>query len=365
MTIKRLIIATSLLCASISMAVTLKNDAPQHYIVQPGDSLWNLAKKYTDDPWAWRQLWKQNPQVNNPNRIYPGDELTIVEGKIAYKRNFKGNTGQQGGLKTVKLTPEMREVPIELGLPVISYDYLRGQLVQMEIMQSADLKSLPYIVAFEDNRITGHTNMKAFIKGDLVPGKVYDVYDRGETHYGTNLDDIKKGKNSKKNIEIGTELIKTGEVVVENSKDGVSTVYIKDVINRGLAQSQLLIEHPPADKIGNLFFEPKSAPQKTETQVVSTPGMLQSVAIGGTVVLNQGLDAGLSTGDLLLAQQADIYKADPMNPSNRIRIPGQAAGMVMVYKVFDRMSLGIVIETIKPIQKGMMAVTPYSDYLTH
>ncbi|KZS22566.1 LysM peptidoglycan-binding domain-containing protein [Wohlfahrtiimonas chitiniclastica] len=365
MNIKRLLIATGLLCASLSMAATLKPDAPQHYVVQPGDSLWSIAKKYTDDPWEWRQLWKNNPQVKNPNRIYPGDEFSINNGKIVYKRNFKGGSAkQQGGLKTVKLSPEMREVPIDLGLPVISYDYLRGKFVDMEIVEAASLKSLPYVVAFEDNRLTGHVNLKAFIKGDLQPGQTYNVYERGITHKGLKLDDISKGKK-KKDVDIGTELIKTGEIVVENVKDGISTVYIKSTVNRGITPGQYVVPKPQTSNIGNLYFEPKSAPQKTEAQVVNTPGMLKSVAAGGNVVLDKGLDAGLSPGDLLLVQQPDIYKNDPLDPSKRLRIPGQAAGMVMVYKVFDRMSLAIVIEAAKPIQQDMMAVTPYSDYNNH
>lgn len=364
MNIKRLLIATSLLCASISMAATLKPDAPQHYVVQPGDSLWNIAKKYTDDPWEWRQLWKNNPQIANPNHIYPGDELSVVNGKIVYKRNFKSTSHQkQGGMRTVKLSPQLREVPIELGLPVISYDYLRGKFIDIEIVNSNELKTLPYIVGFEDNRMTGYTNLKAFVKGNLTPGKTYNVYERGTTHQGVKLDNIAKGKK-KKDVEIGTELIKTGEVVVENSKDGISTAYIKSIANKALSSGQLLIEQTPASTIGNLYFDPQSAPQKTEAQIVATPGMLKSVAVGGNVVLDKGLDAALSPGDLLLAQQADIYKNDPMDSSKKIRIPGQAAGMIMIYKVFDRMSLGIVIESTKPIQQDMMAVTPYSDYMT-
>ncbi len=362
MNIKRLIIATSLLCASLSMAATLKPDAPQHYVVQSGDSLWNIAKLYTDSPWEWRQLWKNNPQITNPNSIYPGDELSIVNGTITYKRNFKANNSkQQGGMRTVKLSPQLREVPIELGLPVISYEYLQGQFVDMDIVNSDQLKNLPYIIDFEDNRLTGYANIKAFVKGDLQPGKTYNVYNRGVTHKGTKLDNIKKG-NQKKDVEIGTELTKTGEVVVENSKDGISTVYIKSTVDRGIAPSQLLIEQQPTSMIGNLYFEPKSAPQKTEAQIVNTPGMLKSVAVGGNVVLDKGLDAALSPGDLLLVQQPDIFKNDPMNSNKRLRIPGQAAGIVMVYKVFDRMSLGIVIESTKPVQKDMMAVTPYSNY---
>lgn len=362
MTIKRLLIATSLLCASLSMAATLKPDAPSHYVVQSGDSLWNLAKKYTDDPWEWRQFWRNNSNISNPNSIYPGDELSVVNGQIIYKRNFKGGSAkQQGGMRTVKLSPQMREVPIELGLPVISYDYLKGKFVDIEIVNSSELKHLPYIVGFEDGRLAGYTNLKAFIKGDLTPGKTYNVYHRGDTYKGSKLENINKG-NKKKDVEIGTELIKTGEVIVENSKDGISTVYIKSLIEKGLSEGQLVIEQAPLSTIGNLYFEPKSAPQKTEAEIVSTPGMLKNVAVGGNVILDRGLDAGLSPGDVLLAQQPDIYKNDPMDRSKRLRIPGQAAGMIMVYKVFDRMSLGIVIETTKPIHRDMMAVTPYSDY---
>ncbi|HET7854033.1 MAG TPA: LysM peptidoglycan-binding domain-containing protein [Candidatus Methylomirabilis sp.] len=47
------------------------------YNVREGDTLWAIAGRYLDNPRLWPQIWKENPFVTNPNRIFPGDPLTI------------------------------------------------------------------------------------------------------------------------------------------------------------------------------------------------------------------------------------------------------------------------------------------------
>lgn len=44
------------------------------YIVKKGDSLWAIAKQYGV---ALAELIRANPQIKNPNLIYPGDEVNI------------------------------------------------------------------------------------------------------------------------------------------------------------------------------------------------------------------------------------------------------------------------------------------------
>lgn len=70
-----------LLLASAGLAhgqVQLREGFPQQYTVVTGDTLWDISGKFLREPWKWPELWQANPQIENPNLIYPGDSLTLV-----------------------------------------------------------------------------------------------------------------------------------------------------------------------------------------------------------------------------------------------------------------------------------------------
>ena len=45
--------------------------------LQPGDCLWTLAEQYYGDGAQYKKLAAANPDIKNPNLIYPGQVLTI------------------------------------------------------------------------------------------------------------------------------------------------------------------------------------------------------------------------------------------------------------------------------------------------
>lgn len=47
------------------------------HVIEPGDTLWDLAARFYDDPYLWPQLWEQNQYVLDAHWIYPGDPLVI------------------------------------------------------------------------------------------------------------------------------------------------------------------------------------------------------------------------------------------------------------------------------------------------
>lgn len=49
----------------------------QVYTIQPGDTLWDLAKKNLGNPYLWPQLWEKNKYIKDAHWIYPGDPLVI------------------------------------------------------------------------------------------------------------------------------------------------------------------------------------------------------------------------------------------------------------------------------------------------
>ncbi|MFQ5839317.1 MAG: LysM peptidoglycan-binding domain-containing protein [Candidatus Methylomirabilales bacterium] len=47
------------------------------YLVREGDTLWELSRRFLDNPRAWRQIWTRNPQITDPNLIYQGDPILV------------------------------------------------------------------------------------------------------------------------------------------------------------------------------------------------------------------------------------------------------------------------------------------------
>jgi len=51
---------------------------PETYVVEAGDTLWDIASLFLRDPWYWPEIWQINPQVENPHLIFPGDRLSLA-----------------------------------------------------------------------------------------------------------------------------------------------------------------------------------------------------------------------------------------------------------------------------------------------
>ena len=77
--------------------------APDDYIIQKGDTLWDLAGKWLDDPFLWPQVWDENRYILDSHWIYPGDPLVVP------------------GRSTV-VPPEGRLPVVEVVEPVLSGD---------------------------------------------------------------------------------------------------------------------------------------------------------------------------------------------------------------------------------------------------
>jgi LysM repeat protein len=52
-------------------------DADGNYTIKHGDTLWDLSQQFLNNPWYWPKIWADNPSVENPHWIYPGNRLKI------------------------------------------------------------------------------------------------------------------------------------------------------------------------------------------------------------------------------------------------------------------------------------------------
>lgn len=101
----RLIITAAFLCLSALFPLTvlqaqqngnltIREDSPENYFVVEGDTLWDIAGVFLEEPWLWPEIWQLNPQIQNPDLIYPGDtiELYYVDGQPRITVQRGGNS---------------------------------------------------------------------------------------------------------------------------------------------------------------------------------------------------------------------------------------------------------------------------------
>lgn len=144
-----------------SLAVEVKSNAPQQYVVVKGDTLWDIAGMFLDEPWLWPELWRNNTDISNPHLIYPGDQLTLIfdeqgEAQIVLER--------APNKPLIKLTPQGRVEQKVVPIDVLPYETIRPYIENAAIMDQVQYDSLPYILG-------NHEGTERFISGDHVLGK--------------------------------------------------------------------------------------------------------------------------------------------------------------------------------------------------
>lgn len=49
----------------------------REYTIVKGDTLWHISAVHLGNPFLWPALWKENPRIADPDRIYPGWTIKI------------------------------------------------------------------------------------------------------------------------------------------------------------------------------------------------------------------------------------------------------------------------------------------------
>src|SRR5258708_27891881 len=107
--------------------LTLRPDAPDRYVVVPGDTLWAISQRYTDSPWRWPELWGLNKeQIRTPHLIYPG--YVIVLDRARGQLTIGGAPATSPGPAPAATRPAEQPGSVKLG-PRIRADSLAKEQI--------------------------------------------------------------------------------------------------------------------------------------------------------------------------------------------------------------------------------------------
>ncbi len=364
--------------AASAAEVVLNPAHPQSYTVVRGDTLWDIAGRFLSHPWQWPDIWQVNPQIKNPHLIYPGDvvTLTYVDGKpiLSLTRS-----------RLVKLTPSVREQAHDNAIPPIPLDAIHQFLSRPKVVTQAEIEASAYVVGSQDEHLAVGAGGRIYIRGlSDDAGDKFSVYRPGGAY-----------KDPDTGAVLGYEALHVADVQLHKLGDpatGVLTWSNREVLKGDRLMPQELDESPD--------FIPRAPGGEVDGRIISVVDGVSQIGQHHVVVINRGAADGLEPGHVLGIFQAGQEIEDPIgtkmahrqrlddlkrqeleNPSAvgrffdgvandlrdaklavdealgervggapvKVALPEERAGEVLVFRTFDSVSYGLVMNTQRPV----------------
>ncbi len=317
--------------------IAISPNAPDSYTVKRGDTLWGIAKVFLRDPWVWPEIWQVNPQVKNPHRIYPGDvlHLVYVDGhpQIVMQRSERGGAAQ--------VEPRVRSQPLEAAVTTIPYETVAAFMSKPSILDQEQIKNAPYVLATRDLHV-------AMAEGDTIYARGVPTTTGIGGHYNVvHIGDALRDPDD--NRVIAYDGIFTGSGRVTRSGDPATLI-----LTESARESQ------PGDKLfaGGvdvpLDFIPSAPKVKVSGRIISVTDGVSLIGQFQVVAINRGARDGLTPGNVLAVFEAGANMRDTVRNgfqqgslgyfSKKVKLPDERSGTFMVFKTFDRMSYGLIME---------------------
>ncbi len=330
----------------VSKQIILRPDYPETYIVERGDTLWDISARFLQDPWRWPEVWQKNPQVNNPHLIFPGDQLTLyfVDGKPVIRVNRPGDTiatpvipadKAETSYPTVKMSPTVRDYPIEKAIPTIPVDVIEPFLIKPRVVTQQILDNAPYIVSSVDGHLIAGTGNRVYIRGVSDTGTAdYVIVRRGDAYINPkNEEDI-----------LGHEAIYVGEGHIQRLGEPATLMITK--AKREILNGDKLLP-AGSDRFDETFI-PKAPDTLMDGEIISVVNGVSQIGQYHIVVLNIGRQEEIKSGNVLAIYRSGKIVRDTVL-SGKVQLPEERSGLVMVFRVFDRISYAIVMDAERPI----------------
>jgi hypothetical protein len=316
----------------------LRADHPDTYTVVRGDTLWDISGRFLRKPWRWPEIWHVNQQIANPHLIYPGDQLDLVY--IDGRPQLRLRRG------TLKLSPTVRSTPWDGAIPTIPLDAIGPFLTRPYVLEQDQLDGAPYVVDFGPDHILGGAGQKAYVrsieageqlKWEIVrPGGPYQDWETGEI--------------------LGYEASYIGTSQLQRTGDP-ATVFLNSTERESIIGDRLIAA---GEERATANFMPHPPAMPMEGAIISVFDGVSQIGQYNIVVIDRGLRDGIDPGTVLRVDQRGETIRDVVTPDSRdtVTLPDEEAGLLMVFRSFERVSFGLVLHATNVMHVGDKVRTP-------
>jgi hypothetical protein len=323
----------------------LRPDAPMNYTVKRGDTLWDISAVFLKDPWFWPEIWQINPQVENPHLIYPGDVLSLAVGAGGEAHVF---VSQYSG---ARLQPHLRSEELEGPIDTMAFSAIAAFLSKPSVVTQEQVLAAPHIVAFRDGHMIGGEGHEAYVRNLNAPlNQRFTVM-----HVGAPIIDFES------NELVGYQAAYVATAVV-NRPGQITRTVLTEGSREALRGDRLMSQEGEEA----LAFKPHASSTNIDGQIIAIADEATQVGNYQVVVLNRGERHGLSPGAVLAVDQRgevmhDVWGRRPFGKDvlgPTVDLPFERAGTLIVFKVFNRVSYGLIIGARAPMRVADRVYNP-------
>lgn len=350
--------------------VDLKADHPDRYVVQKGDTLWDISARFLKDPWRWASVWTINEQIKNPHLIYPGDVilLTWVNGKpqLTVQREQQpapppteapaeappapteagpptaieepaGTT--PSGMPVVKLKPRIHVSPIEEAIPTISPEVIAPFLTQPLAVGRRELEKSGYVAKGLDDRVALGNGSEFYARGirnqnkGENPPEYYQVFRKGGALVHPDTGET-----------LAYEATYLGDARMLEPGDPSKFVVVR--AKQEILPTDRLMAAP--EKPALPYYYPRAPEKMVKGRILSAVNGLREFGPTTIVAISLGQRDGIEQGHVLRIMRHAGKAKDPVT-GGKFKLPDEESGLLMVFRVFDKVSYAIIMDATQPI----------------
>jgi len=354
--------------------VALKSDHPDRYVVQKGDTLWDISARFLKDPWRWASVWTINEQIKNPHLIYPGDVilLTYVDGKpqLSVVRDEKpapvpetvpqavaeeaittptsaieepaGETPT--GMKVVRLRPKVHSEPIGAAIPTISPDAIVPFLTEPLAVGRSELDRAGYVtIGLDDRRALGDGS-EFYARGlkKNSSAEYYQVFRQGQAL---------KNPDTGETLAYEAQYLGDAKLLVP----GDPTKLVVTRVKQEILPTDRLLEAP--EKAALPYYFPRAPDKNVKGSILAAINGLREFGPTTIVAISLGKREGMEEGHVLRIMRHVGVGKDPVT-RRKYKLPDEETGLLMVFRVYDKVSYALIMDANRPVHIYDVVRTP-------
>ncbi len=318
-------------------------DHPDTYTVKKDDTLWDISGRFLKQPWYWPEIWHVNNQIANPHLIFPGDVIKLVY--IDGEKRLTVSARSLGPSSNIeKLKPQIYATPINEAIATIPLDEINAFLSKSRLLEEEELEIAPYVLAGDNQRLILGAGDKFYARGQFADDvAAYSIYRKDKVYA-----DPETGET------LGVQVMDIGSGNMQSIKGDIATLNVTRAIKEIRISDRLM---PNEERSIESTFFPSPPANTIEGVIIGVEGGAVRAGMLDVVILNRGKREGLDVGNVLAVYKRGEVVEDKV-AKDEVELPEVRAGLLMVFKLYNKLSLALVMKATQPLTANDIVRNP-------